>query len=74
MNAALELLDSALVAYDEEYAWRSQISPQTITHMDEYEKALRGSLGIRSQQRMTREQALYVAACSSGHRDVSLQF
>jgi tripartite ATP-independent transporter DctM subunit len=74
MNEALTLLDTALVAYGEEYAWRSQISPQTITHMTAYEKTLRGSLGIRSQQRMTREQALYVAACSSGHRDVSLQF
>jgi len=39
-----------------------------------YEETLRGTLGIRSRDRMTREQALFVARCNADHRDVSLSF
>ena len=39
-----------------------------------YEQAIRGTIGLRLQKRLAKTEALYVAACTSGHRDISLHF
>jgi len=39
-----------------------------------YEAAIRETIGLRQQERLPRDQALLVAGCSSGHRDISLSF
>ena len=71
---ALEELDEALEAREDELAWRRAVEPDVADALISLESRLRGTLGIRSQPRMSREQALHVAACNAGHRDVSLEF
>jgi tripartite ATP-independent transporter DctM subunit len=47
----------------------------TITQvLAQVEPQLKASLGARQQDKLTRKQALSIAACSSHHRDVSLNF
>ncbi|MCF3594877.1 TRAP transporter large permease subunit [Rhodobacteraceae bacterium LMO-12] len=70
---ALEDFDNALAEYEEQKVWRAQaavLQPE----LEVYLEGIRGTLGIRMQDRLSREQALYMAACSAKHRDISLNF
>jgi len=71
---ALESIDKAIELYDEELAWRSEAELAVGPQLIEYEEQMRGTIGIRQQERLSRDQALYVAACNSHHRDLSLNF
>jgi len=70
---ALKELDKAITLYGEQKAWRAQATA-LLSPLASYEETIRSTIGIRQQKRMTHEQALYVAACNSGNRDVSLNF
>ena len=48
---------------------RQQPSPSVVD-----EEQMRGTIGIRQQKRLSRDQALYVASCNAHHRDLSLNF
>ncbi|WP_300513812.1 TRAP transporter large permease subunit [Aliiroseovarius sp.] len=70
---ALEEFDKAVTAFEEQLVWRAEaeaLVPGIQTYMD----GIRGTLGVRLQDRFTREQALEMASCSSYHRDISLNF
>lgn len=73
-EGALEQLDIALTAYQRQAGWRSKASDDLSEPLAAYEDSLRSTLGIRDQSKLTREQALFVASCQSGHRDISLNF
>ena len=74
LEEALSDLDEAIAAREAELAWRRGVDPDLAETIVSLESDLRGTLGIRSQERMSREQALHVAACKADHRDVSLNF
>lgn len=70
---ALEEFDKAVAAFEEQLVWRAQsvsLMPGIQTYLD----GIRGTLGIRVQDRFTRDQALAMASCASYHRDISLNF
>ncbi len=70
---ALGEVNDALKTYDEQLVWRENarvLQPGIKAYVD----ALRPTIGIRQQRKLTREQALYVASCTSDHRDISLNF
>ena len=71
---AMEAYEKALVEFDSQLGWRAEaaetLQPTLVSYLD----TIRGSLGIRVQDRFTREQALAMASCSARHRDVSLNF
>ncbi|MDQ2090522.1 TRAP transporter large permease subunit [Marimonas arenosa] len=70
---ALESFDDALAEYEAQKAWRAEaanLRPGVEAYLD----GIRSTLGIRSQDQLTREQALYMASCSAVHRDISLNF
>jgi len=71
---ALASMDTALAAYAEQVAWRESASTTLAPALAEYEATLAQSIGIRQQDRLTRDQALFVAGCSAEHRDISLSF
>ncbi|MBX2880467.1 MAG: TRAP transporter large permease subunit [Granulosicoccus sp.] len=73
-EAALESIDKAIKEYEEQMQWRSASEQDVLPGLLSYEEVMRGSIGIRQQDRLTREQALSVASCSSHHRDISLNF
>ena len=40
----------------------------------DYDNLLKDSIGLRSQNRLNKDQALEVARCNSNHRDIALRF
>ena len=71
---AMGFLDEAVVAYDEDLAWRTKAKTELLPELMTYREAIKDTIGLRGQDKLPREQALYVASCSAGHRDISLNF
>ncbi len=67
-------LDSAIEAFAEQAAWRDTAEAALLGPLADFEALIRPSLGLRNQEDFTREQALFVASCTSVHRDISLNF
>lgn len=71
---AIDAYEKAVVAYTEQAAWRSAAATALQSDLNAYETATRGSLGVRQQQRLSRDQALFLAFCAADHRDISVNF
>ena len=74
VEKALMEFDKAEKLYTGQVGWRAKAEGKFSKGLTAYQDALRGSVGLRQQQKMTREQGLFIATCQSGHRDVSLNF
>jgi len=72
-KAAKELA-KALKIYAKEVAWRKAASDKLSTGLGEYDDAIKATIGLRLQERLTKEQAIEVSSCLSVHRDISLSF
>lgn len=70
---AAENLEKAERIYAEQQEWRAE-SGTLEDALSIYLAALKPSLGLKSQERMTREQALDIARCQSVHRNITLNF
>ncbi|MGI9349949.1 MAG: TRAP transporter large permease subunit [Rhizobiaceae bacterium] len=72
---AIEEARDAIAAFEDEVDWRSEAASQNILEKIEgYEASIKGTIGIRQQENMSRELGLFIADCNSGHRDISLSF
>jgi TRAP-type mannitol/chloroaromatic compound transport system permease large subunit len=71
---ALEAYDDAVAAYDEQVAWRAQAKSDLLVPLTTYIDTIKGTLGMRSQDDLTREQGLALASCNAVHRNISLNF
>ncbi|MBC6443145.1 MAG: TRAP transporter large permease subunit [Rhodobacteraceae bacterium] len=71
---ALEEYETALAAFKAGKAWRTSAEKDILPGLKGYIESIRGTLGARQQQRLTRDQALFLAGCQSSHRDISLFF
>ncbi|MEM8795704.1 MAG: TRAP transporter large permease subunit [Pseudomonadota bacterium] len=69
-----EELAEAFELYEQQVAWRTRGKDELLPGLVAYKDATRDTIGLRAQSRLPREQALFVAACSSGHRDIGLNF
>ena len=67
-------LAEAIAGFEEDLAWRRRAERELKPGLDAYDAAIRDTIGLRGQPKLPTEQALYVASCSSGHRDISLSF
>ena len=74
LDKAISHLDNAGVIYREQRLWRERAMTELLPDIKIYEQAIRGTIGLRLQKRLAKTEALYVAACTSGHRDISLHF
>jgi TRAP-type mannitol/chloroaromatic compound transport system permease large subunit/predicted nucleic acid-binding Zn-ribbon protein len=73
-DKANDQLDQALALYQAETGWRRQAAEHMLPALDAYDEAIRHSIGLRMQKRLTTEQAEEIAGCQSIHRDISLNF
>ena len=71
---ALEDFQKVMKVYRDQIEWRSVAESGLRGDMESYVSALRGTIGIRQQGSLNREQALYLASCTAVHRDLSLNF
>ena len=74
VEKALEQIDKAIRAHEEQMVWRERADIELKPALVTYEQSIRDTIGARSQSKMSTEQALFVASCSSDHRDISLSF
>lgn len=71
---AMQELNKTLEELDAEVAWRSQAAGTVLAGLEEYEAAVRDTIGLRQLNKLPRDVALFVAACRSDHKDISLHF
>ena len=73
VQAAEDYAD-AVQSFGEQVIWRRAAEGEIRAGVRAYMEALSDTIGSRQQTRLTREQALDIAACSASHRDISLNF
>ena len=73
-ETALKEYEKALSAYADQLVWRAAAVSQVRPDVEAYLYAILGIIGARSQEDLTREQALFLASCTSHHKDLSLNF
>ena len=73
INAAIAYHEESLTLLDEELEWRAA-GYMLLNPLNDYDNVIKDTIGIRLQQRFTKEQARDIAGCLSEHRDVSLSF
>jgi len=71
---ALEDFQKVMKLYKDQIEWRSVAEGGLRGDIESYVNALGGTIGIRQQESLNREQALYLASCTAVHRDLSLNF
>jgi len=71
---ARDHLAAAREAYAAEAAWRERAERELSEPLAAYDAAIRDTIGLRLQERLSVEQAKTVAGCQADHRDVSLHF
>ena len=65
--------EKAVKEFAKQKEWRAAAAPLK-GDIQAFADGVRDTVGVRSQQRLNREQALHLAACTAAHRDVSLNF
>jgi hypothetical protein len=73
-DEALKALDKAMPVYEGELAWRQKAAQSVLPALRLYEVAIRNTIGMRKQEKLPQSTVPTIAACTSQHRDVSLQF
>ena len=57
-----------------EKEWRQKAEVELLPHLVKFDNSIKTTMGLRQQDKLTKEQAIYVAACRSTHKDISLNF
>ena len=64
----------ALSEYDNQLSWMLKAKEHVYPDFNFYLNSLSDTLGSRLQEKLPRNVALYITACNSSHRDISLNF
>ena len=59
---------------DQELEWRKAAAIDLLPKLKKYNEIIKNNIGLRLQSKLTKEQAKFVAACNSVHKDISLNF
>jgi len=70
---ALSEFDDAVAEFEAQKSWRAN-AESLKPELEAYLESIRSTLGLRSQDGLSREAALFMSSCSSVHRDISLNF
>ncbi|WP_283644608.1 TRAP transporter large permease subunit [Marinovum algicola] len=73
-TAASTQWTAAVAAFETQAAWRRQAMSDLEPDLAAYFAILSDTVGSRQQARLSRDQALFIAACNAGHRDISIHF
>ena len=60
--------------FNKEVDWRLDAKENLMPKIQEYNNAIKDTIGLRLQSKLTKDQAIYVSRCNSIHRDISLNF
>ena len=68
------LLDEANKIYVLEKEWRKKAEKELLPQLIKFDNSIKNTIGLRLQEKLTKDQAKFVAACRSIHKDISLNF
>jgi tetratricopeptide (TPR) repeat protein len=71
---AEEAYAEAVAAFETQKVWRAEAVASLLPALQTYVDEMSETLGARQQQKLSRDQALFIASCTAGHRDLSLNF
>ena len=74
IEKALLAYEKTYKLYEEQAIWRSEAENEIKIKLQTYLAGISETLGARQADKLSRSQALYLAKCNSGHRDLSLNF
>jgi len=74
INKIIKLIDEAYGIFLLEKEWRQKAEVELLPQLIKFDDSIKTTIGLRKQEKLTKEQALYVAACRSTHKDISLNF
>ena len=74
MNKVLRLILEGNELYLIEKEWREKAKTKLLPQLINFDDSIKDTIGLRLQERLTREQAKFVASCRSVHKDISLNF
>ena len=74
MNKINNLLNEASGIYMIENEWRAKAEKELLPQLIKFDDSIKNTIGLRLQERLTKVQAKYVAACRATHTDISLNF
>jgi len=74
LNKIYFLLNEAEQIYILETEWRLKAEKELLPQLIKFENSIKNTIGLRLQEKLTKDQAKYVAACRSVHKDISLNF
>ena len=74
VTKALIAYEKTFGLYEEQSIWRLEAENKIKTELQVYLNGISDTLGARQAAKLSRAQALYLAKCNSGHRDLSLNF
>ena len=60
--------------FNKEVNWRAAAKQNLMPKLQEYNNAIKETIGLRLQSKLTKDQAIFVSKCNSVHRDISLNF
>ena len=60
--------------FNQEVNWRKIAEKDMLNEINNYNNEIKNTIGLRQQERLTTNQAKFVAKCNSYHRDISLNF
>lgn len=71
---AIEHYAAATTLYEQDMAWRQAAQSALLPQLGEFKSSLNETVGLRSQKKLTVDQAKFVASCQSTHEDISIYF
>jgi hypothetical protein len=74
IDKVMNYLNEANDIYLNEKEWRAVAEQKLLPQLIDFDNSIKETIGLRLQEKLTKEQAKFVAACRSIHRDISLNF
>ncbi len=74
INKINTLIHEANEIYLLEKEWREKAEKELLPQLIIFDDSINNTIGLRQQEKLTKEQALYVASCRATHKDISLNF
>ena len=71
---ASNLLKDTQLLFIDQINWRNKGKYLFLDLFEELEKISKDNFGLRKQDKLTKDQSLYIASCKAKHKDISLNF
>ena len=73
-DKAVDQVTLATRVMQSEIEWRQRAADELVNDIEEYDRTIAGTIGMRMQERLTSDQAESIASCLAVHKDLSLHF